>query len=509
MNFLEYKNSGNHTYKEFAAVVQNILMQALDGLNFHVIRARAKSASSLEKKEEIDSIENLEEEFADLAGCRIIFYFNKDVDHFNNSGIIEQNFEVVGRKVHYQSSPDDKRYTGFHKIVKLNQDRLKLPEYKKYEGLLCEIQIHTIIDHAFSETSHDILYKKPKLDNIRKEKWEKLEKKFHRFHDDYIKKAGYELQSIKDEFERIVAGQNVYSLSCPILKTRDINNNERYDHLRNLISYGIEVCEFVPDEIKEIINTSIDCAKSTEVVPIITHYGESRGRDFTDIALLCLQVIEYFRYGFLDFTLDQCLNFSCHQNEEISKASDRILELISRYDLKLLEEHGLAPQLQIMKFLESLSEENLKKFYKSISELCKRMLSTEADHSDYGDYRKVVYTTGAINSHENLIKLRQRVISLLEKLYDDCTDPKVKIQSIIPALIASTKLPISNPYNNQLLLDILRDCRRLARFFLGKLESEKKDVLQNIEHNFRFLYHFSKDVASKTMRQNCCKSLKP
>ena len=97
MNFSEYKNIKHHLYKEFAGAVQNILMQALDGVNFHVIRARAKSASSLEKKEEIDSIENLEEEFADLAGCRIIFYFNKDVDHFNNSGIIEQNFEVFSK----------------------------------------------------------------------------------------------------------------------------------------------------------------------------------------------------------------------------------------------------------------------------------------------------------------------------------------------------------------------------------------------------------------------------
>jgi hypothetical protein len=35
----------------------------------------------------------------------------------------------------------------------------RLPEYARFAGLHCEIQVQTILNHAWSETSHDIIYK--------------------------------------------------------------------------------------------------------------------------------------------------------------------------------------------------------------------------------------------------------------------------------------------------------------------------------------------------------------
>ncbi|MDY9925536.1 hypothetical protein [Methanosarcina sp.] len=50
-------------------------------------------------------------------------------------------------------------YRSEHFIAVLTSDRIKLAEYKKFEGLLFEIQIRTILEHSWAEIEHDRNYK--------------------------------------------------------------------------------------------------------------------------------------------------------------------------------------------------------------------------------------------------------------------------------------------------------------------------------------------------------------
>ena len=42
---------------------------------------------------------------------------------------------------------------------RLGSNRRKLSEYKKFDGLVAEIQIRTVLQHAWAEIEHDIRYK--------------------------------------------------------------------------------------------------------------------------------------------------------------------------------------------------------------------------------------------------------------------------------------------------------------------------------------------------------------
>lgn len=50
-------------------------------------------------------------------------------------------------------------YLSVHYFLKLNNKRLALSEYKGYKGLKCEVQVRTLLQHAWAEIEHDRNYK--------------------------------------------------------------------------------------------------------------------------------------------------------------------------------------------------------------------------------------------------------------------------------------------------------------------------------------------------------------
>src|SRR5262245_47715697 len=101
MNHGEYIRDGRPRYELFARTVVRILQAAIDvgpqAFRLQQITHRAKDPVSLKRKLTerglLDS-NSIEEELKDLAGCRLIFYTNTDVDRFLNSRLIFENFVV-------------------------------------------------------------------------------------------------------------------------------------------------------------------------------------------------------------------------------------------------------------------------------------------------------------------------------------------------------------------------------------------------------------------------------
>ncbi|WP_176969627.1 RelA/SpoT domain-containing protein [Nitrosomonas sp. Nm33] len=169
MNLDDYEKKYFPIYKAFAETVRFILEKALlvtENLpRPQSIQCRAKEIESLRRRlTELGKLDTqtLELDRRDLAGVRLIFYTNNDVDHFLASPLIRENFEIEedSTKVHHPTLENKRvRYRAIHYTVRLREDRTHLPEYAKFADLRCEIQIQTILNHAWSETSHDPIYK--------------------------------------------------------------------------------------------------------------------------------------------------------------------------------------------------------------------------------------------------------------------------------------------------------------------------------------------------------------
>ncbi|WP_238006149.1 hypothetical protein KZZ52_51595 [Dactylosporangium sp. AC04546] len=143
--------------------LQQVLTELLvqEGVGVHSINFRIKSRSSAEKKVEAKAnryggIEDLK----DLLGVRIITYFADDVDRV--ADVIEREFDID-----YDHSVDKRElleadafgYASLHYVGALDKVRLGLTEYKRFGGRQFELQIRSILQHAWAEIEHDLGYK--------------------------------------------------------------------------------------------------------------------------------------------------------------------------------------------------------------------------------------------------------------------------------------------------------------------------------------------------------------
>lgn len=157
-------------YSEFTETVRTLLLRALEAsrINVHSIEGRAKLVASFGRKaitpkEESPSgqpkYERPLDEITDLAACRVITFFLKNVDEVGS--VIHEQFEVLERanRSAFLRGGERLGYESVHFVVRLHPDRLKWPEYSKYRGLRAEIQVRTILQHAWAEIEHDMQYK--------------------------------------------------------------------------------------------------------------------------------------------------------------------------------------------------------------------------------------------------------------------------------------------------------------------------------------------------------------
>ena len=154
--------SKKELYNIFCSKLFSLVKEILSAseIKSHQITYRVKNGESVSEKVDRKNEKYLcIDDMTDVVGIRIITYYEDDVDKIAN--IIEEEFEID------RENSVDKReleadrfgYRSMHYVISLNQSRLSLKENKMYKSLKAEIQIRSILQHAWAEIEHDIGYK--------------------------------------------------------------------------------------------------------------------------------------------------------------------------------------------------------------------------------------------------------------------------------------------------------------------------------------------------------------
>ncbi|HFQ5285721.1 TPA: GTP pyrophosphokinase family protein [Vibrio vulnificus] len=139
-------------------VFENLLKA--NNIDFLAVTGRTKDKKSALEKITRKGYKTPEVQMTDLSGIRVILYFESDVDRV--SKLISDSFGVdTGNSLDKSKvlSKDQIGYRSVHFVCTLGNKRATLPEYSKLTDLKFEVQVRTVLQHAWAELAHDSNYK--------------------------------------------------------------------------------------------------------------------------------------------------------------------------------------------------------------------------------------------------------------------------------------------------------------------------------------------------------------
>lgn len=159
---LEWYTQNKELYNACGSSIQRLLTTLLQQAKIpvHSIQYRIKEQASFLNKCQDSRYTAPLDEITDVCGLRVITYTNKDVDDICR--IIEKHFFIDwDHSVNKADLLHDNEvgYLSVHYIAKLNQARARLEEYMPYCNIRFEIQVRTLLQHAWAEIEHDRSYK--------------------------------------------------------------------------------------------------------------------------------------------------------------------------------------------------------------------------------------------------------------------------------------------------------------------------------------------------------------
>jgi ppGpp synthetase/RelA/SpoT-type nucleotidyltranferase len=140
------------------SIIQEVL--ALEKINYYSVTSRAKSIESYRLKASKGTYRYPRSEIRDMAGLRVITYTDSDAKRVFE--VMKSTFELyptLSSDKTEELGVDKVGYRSLDCIATLGEKRLKLPENRLFSNTCFEIQIRTILQHAWAEFEHDRNYK--------------------------------------------------------------------------------------------------------------------------------------------------------------------------------------------------------------------------------------------------------------------------------------------------------------------------------------------------------------
>jgi ppGpp synthetase/RelA/SpoT-type nucleotidyltranferase len=157
-------------YEQACRMAAQVLESSLQSAGIRaIVTSRAKNPTRLEDKvrqraqsKNYGSVDEIYSDIVDLAGIRVALYFPAERDEVGKT--IEELFELTVNPKKFPTNSKasyEKRFSGYwatHYRVQLSEDLLNESQ-KRYREAVLEIQVASVLMHAWSEVEHDLVYK--------------------------------------------------------------------------------------------------------------------------------------------------------------------------------------------------------------------------------------------------------------------------------------------------------------------------------------------------------------
>jgi ppGpp synthetase/RelA/SpoT-type nucleotidyltranferase len=506
MNIDEYDNGGRALYADFAEAVTAILQAAVaehNDLRLQNIQHRAKEVDSLRAKlvkAQAAADAAIDDIAKDVSGCRLIFYTNGDVYRFGQSGILRENFTVDydRSKIHYPDSQEDgaEFFISENWVVRLSDARCALPEYRRFAGLRCEIQVQTILDHAWAEMAHDTIYKPMTDVGFGAAKVEAMRKRLRKVMQEFLQPAGYAFDKIASDYAQLRDGKAMFDSDALGVIRACTDRNCLDDAVEKFSNYVLPNYDDYIAAAPEIIDTLSDAVIRAPKMPDVPHksyFGEYPGtKSGAVIAKIC-RILEsgYLLYASPERMLEALVAMrKAVTAEDERKSIDDLTRRFAQHDRRAWQQVGPGLQRLLIDRIAGLGDEALVAAATSATIILREALSSTVTGATW-QAESMTLHSGSVVVTDDLKAMRREALHQLERLHDLLSDDAERA-SVRHAMLAAGNTPNNAGYTDLLGEVIMDDLVHVIGFFTAAVPSLGLEARRQLEvslHHRFYAYH--------------------
>jgi hypothetical protein len=356
--------------------------------------------------------------------------------------------------------------------------------------------VQTILNHAWSETSHDIIYKDNLGTGFGKRALEGITRRFERIMDRYLIPAGYEIQKAQQDYERVLQGKAWLDQDIVQRLDQAQDNNERYVILSGLKDYTIPYYDDLPaayGEFRPALLRAAQAARVTATVPIETSFGQMKGIQADMLTRLVVEIVDSVRYADVIGTLQLLIELYPNEaDERIRKQIVNVAEHLAEFDINVYQKVGPNLQLALLDFLGGLDVSVIDAAWDIALTIWRECLQSDITGSQWSA-DSVTLRTGSVPVSLLLQEVRDKVFASLFNAYDRSMDESRRT-AVFAALDAATSTPYQGNYSNELLRLTVVDATRIVRFAIARAAGMSYALRQHLEHRFHHDYQRARQL---------------
>jgi ppGpp synthetase/RelA/SpoT-type nucleotidyltranferase len=480
VTFDEYENGGRALYDEFATAVSRILRAAIaerKDLRLQNVQRRAKDAASLKVKLDRASAAPdavIADIAKDIAGCRLIFYTNGDVHRFNQSRILNDNFVIDfdRSKIHYPSNSEEgaEFFISENWVVQLNEARSAMPEYRRFAGLRCEVQVQTILDHAWAEMAHDTIYKPMTDSGFGNDAVDAMRKRLRKVMREFLQPAGYAFEKIASDYSRLREGKAMFDGDALAAIRTCADRNCLHETIERFASYVLPHYDDYLAAAPEVIDALADAAVRAIAMPDVPHttyFGEYPGTKVEAVLVEICRLLQssYLLYADPERMFDsiRAMRAAASTDNEC-KPIDELTRRFAQHDRRAWQRVGPGLQRLLIDRMVALDDTAIIVAAPTMTIVLREALSSSVTGSVWQSPDTLALTTASVGVGDELKDMRREAIAQLKRLHHLLGDEELRA-NVRHAMTAAGNTPNNAGYSDALGEVIMDDLAQVVDFF--------------------------------------------
>jgi hypothetical protein len=348
----------------------------------------------------------------------------------------------------------------------------------------CEVQVQTILNHAWSELAHDTIYKKPDLPGgFGGRLMQGIEGRMKKIMREHLLPAGYEFQKVLTDFERLSNGKELFDRDALTELVECDDNNVRHELLERFATYVLphyDDITGVQAEIRRAIVQAVKQARKVETRPIETPYGELSGKSVEDVVEIAADIIDDLRYQDVDATFDAiCDLYGNAESDAERERWIRSAETLAEHNLFVWRQVGPDIQARLVDRIGALPDDASLAVRPVLIAMLHKVLETKVTGTSRPAYDSVAFHRGAVVANDRLKGARAGAIDKLKAMFRTATTDEER-RSIKGALSTGCRLPNGD---EDLALLIARDCLQVVEFWTEVAPELSFELRQELEEH--------------------------